>query len=386
MTPPVTATAPRVALVGAGIIGLSIAWRLARAGCSVDIFDRAEAGRGASHAAAGMLAASVEAEPGEQPLLPLCLESQRLWPAFAAELEAASGLPVDLRPEGTLVLALTRDDLATLRQRYDFHRALGLPLTWLTGAAARDLEPHLTPRAAAAVHSPADTQVDNRKATAALRQALLRAGGRLHEHTPVLALDLDATRARGVILPDRAHPADIVVLCAGAWSRDLPGLPPAAQPPVRPVKGQMLALRMPPGAPLLRHVVWAPKCYLVPRLDGRLLIGATTEEKGWDPALTAGGVLALLEGAFRALPAIEELPIDELWTGFRPGSRDDAPLLGPVPGVSGLLLATGHHRNGILLAPITADCIAHLILSDHLDPRIRPFGIDRFQRPPGSIS
>jgi glycine oxidase len=152
---------------------------------------------------------------------------------------------------------------------------------------------------------------------------------------------------------------------------------PQSLPPVRPIKGQMLALRMDKAAPLVRHVIWGPGIYLVPRLDGRLIVGATVEEKGFDSTLTAGGLLTLLEAAWRAVPAIEELPIDEMWVGHRPGSRDDAPILGPAP-LDGLIYATGHHRNGILLAPVTADTIARLVLDGTLDPAIRPFGIERF--------
>ncbi|MBK9260743.1 MAG: glycine oxidase ThiO [Polyangiaceae bacterium] len=376
----VHAERPTVAIVGAGIIGLSIGFRLALAGCRVDVFDRADAGRGATHAAAGMLAAGVEAEPGEQVLLPLCLASQAMWPEFAQELEASSGEQVDLRLDGTLVVALNRDDVEALRHRYDFQRSLGISIEWLSGAAAREREPHLHPRTAGAIFSAKDGQVDNRNVASALKTAFLRAGGHLHEHTPVAGIDIEAGRARGVVIAEKLHSADIVVLAAGAWSRMLSGLPSSAMPPVRPVKGQMIAVRMNPKEPLVRHVIWAPKSYLVPRFDGRLLIGATTEEKGFDASLTAGGVLALLEAAWRALPGIEELAIDEMWTGFRPGSRDDAPVLGPVPGIDGLLLATGHHRNGILLAPITAKAIADFVLIGKLDDRISKFGIDRFTK------
>jgi glycine oxidase len=168
-----------------------------------------------------------------------------------------------------------------------------------------------------------------------------------------------------------------VVLCAGAWSRAVPGL--SAPPPVRPVKGQMLALQMPPYAPLLRHVVWTPQVYLVPRDDGRLVVGATVEERGFDAQPTAGGVLALLDGAWRAVPGVEELPLHKIWVGHRPGSRDDAPLLGPS-GTDGLILATGHYRNGILLAPITADLIAGCVLDGGLAEWAAPFAATRFDR------
>ncbi|MFV3074713.1 glycine oxidase ThiO [Niveispirillum fermenti] len=367
---------PRVAIIGGGIIGMAIGWRLAGAGASVDIFERDRAGQGATRAAAGMLAAGVETEPGEQPLLPLCLESQARWPGFARELEAVTGLPAGLRSEGTLVVASTRDEVELLRSNYAFQRGLGLELSWLTGAEAKEKEPFLNPRTAAGVFSPRDGQVDNRLAAAALRAALAATGARLHEGTAVTGLDVSAGRVTGVVLGDRVAGADIVVLAAGAWSRLLPGQP--VPPPVRPVKGQMMSLAMDPARPLLTHVVWAPKCYLVPRRDGTLIIGATTEEKGFDSQMTAGGVLALLDAAWRALPGVEELPVREMWTGLRPGSRDDAPILGPAPGLEGLVLATGHHRNGILLAPVTADAITDLILTGRVDTHIRPFGAERF--------
>jgi glycine oxidase len=351
---------------------------LAQAGCAVDVFERGQAGRGASWAAAGMLAAGLEAEPGEQALYALNRASQELWPDFAAELEAASGLAVGLRREGTLMLALTRDDAARLKFNFDFQRGLGVPLEWLSAAEARRREPHLTPHLAAAVFSPADHQVDNRLLVNALVCALARAGGTLHENSAVEALELAGGRVAGVTVADRHHAADTVVLAAGAWSNAIAGLPREALPPVRPVKGQMLALQMDPAAPLLCHVVWAPKAYLVPRDDGRLLIGATVEECGFDPAQTAGGMLALLDGAWRTIPGIEDLPIAEQWVGFRPGSRDDAPLLG-ASGIDGLVYATGHYRNGILLTPITARAVAHYILTGETEAAIAPFRLDRFK-------
>lgn len=357
---------------------MAIGWRLAQAGASVDIYDQGIAGQAASHAAAGMLAAGVEAEPGEQRLLPLCLDSRERWPGFAADLTATSGIDVGLRREGTLVVASTRDEVELLRSNYQFQRGLDLDLHWLTGAQVKEREPFLNPRTAAGIYSPMDGQVDNRQVTAALRIAVARAGARLHENTMVTGLDIKGGRVTGLWLGDRPIAADKVVVAAGAWSRLIPGQ--ASPPPVRPVKGQMIALSMDPAAPLLTHVLWAPKCYLVPRLDGTLIIGATTEEKGFDDQMTAGGVLALLDAAWRALPGVEELPIKEMWAGHRPGSRDDAPILGPAPGVEGLILATGHHRNGILLTPVTADAISDLVLTGRVTDPIRAFGADRFYR------
>lgn len=369
---------PNVAIIGAGVIGLGIAWRLAMRGVPVAVFDKGACGAGASHAAAGMLAACAEAEPGEEALVTLGRASQARWPAFAAELKQASGVDVGLRPEGTLVVALTSDDQARLSHQLVFQHKLGLPLQWITAAETRRREPHLAGKLAGAVFSPEDTQVDNRKLAAALRIAAEAAGAGISEHQAVKTISNDAGRVDGIVLADgRKVAADVVVLAAGAWSRSIEGLAPELRPPVRPIKGQMLALRMDPTAPLLTHVVWAPGAYLVPRLDGRLLVGATVEEKGYDTSLTAGGILTLLEAAWRVVPAVEELPIDEMWVGHRPGSRDDAPILGTGL-IDGLIYATGHHRNGILLTPITADAIAELVFEGAADPAIRPFSIERF--------
>ena len=367
-----------IAVIGGGVIGLGVAWRLAQRGAAVQVFDRGAAGAGASHAAAGMLAACAEAEAGEEGLTALGRESQARWPAFAAELLEVSGVDVELRTEGTLVVALTADDQARLNHQLVFQQKLGLPLQWISAAETRRREPHLAGKLAGAVLSPEDTQVDNRKLAAALRLAAEAAGASVNEYRPVSTISSRAGRVDGIVLADGTKvAADVVVLAAGAWSRSIAGLGPELLPPVRPIKGQMLALRMDPAAPLLTHVVWAPAAYLVPRRDGRLLVGATVEEKGYDTSLTAGGMLTLLEAAWRTVPAIEELPIDEMWVGHRPGSRDDAPILGPGP-VEGLIYATGHHRNGILLAPVTADAIARLVFDGTVDAAIRPFGVERF--------
>lgn len=369
---------PRVAIIGAGVIGLGIAWRLAQQGVRVIVFDKGRAGQGASHAAAGMLAACIEAEPGEEALVALGRQSQLLWPGFAAELKDVSGIDVELRQHGTLYVALTADDQARLIHDLSFHQSLGLPVEWISAAEARRREPHLGGRLAGALFSPEDHQVENRKLAQALRIAAERAGVTIREDSPVARIAIAEERARGVILADgESCEADAVVLAAGAWSRQIEGVPSALRPPVRPLKGQMIALAMDAAAPLATHVIWGPNIYIVPRNDGRLLVGATVEEKGFDTTLTAGGMLALLEAAWRVIPGIEELPTDEMWVGHRPGSRDDAPIIGPSA-IEGLTYATGHHRNGILLAPITADSVARFVLEGTVEEAIRPFGVERF--------
>jgi len=374
---------PDTVVIGAGVIGLSLAWRLAQAGCRVRVYDKGEAGHGASWAAAGMLAATVETEPGEEKLLSLTLASQRLWPDFTRELEAASGIEIGYRGEGTLVVALNRDDAETLRHSYEFQKGLGLELDWISAYEARRREPHLKPGLTAAVFCANDHQVDNRCLALALAEACRRARVEIHEHRPVRELILKGGRAAGIVTEAGEDRADLVVLAAGAWSRQIGGIPAARMPPVRPIKGQMMALQMDPAAPLIRHVVWAPHSYIVPRNDGRLIVGGTVEERGFDARLTAGGLLALLDGAWRAVPAIEELPIHETWVGFRPGSRDDAPMLGPS-GIDGLAIATGHHRNGILLTPVSAQVMSEFVLTGRLSELAQPFSPERFS-PPASL-
>ena len=367
-----------VAIIGAGVSGLGIGWRLAQAGCQVEIFDRGEACRGASWAAAGMLAARAEAEPGEEALLALNLHAQEIWPDFAAELEAVSGRSIGYRDEGTLIVAPTHDDAEELRFIYEYQKSQGLDVEWLSAAQVRRKEPYLAPGLSGGVYSPGDHQVDNRELSLGLKDAFLKAGGKLREWASVEGLAVSGDRVVGVVVAGETLNADVIVLAAGAWSRDLDGMPEEVRPPVRPLKGQMLALRMEPNFPLLHHVLWAPDgIYMVPRLDGRLIVGATVEEKDFDDDITAGGLLHLLREAWEVLPGIDELPIDEMWVGFRPTSRDDAPILGPTE-LEGLVVATGHHRNGILLAPLTANAVSDYILTRELSEEIKPFGPDRF--------
>lgn len=367
-----------VIIIGAGVTGLGAAWRLAQAGARVTVFDKAMAGSGATHAAAGMLAACAEAEPGEEDLIRLCRASQAMWPGFAEELKAASGIDVELRTEGTLIAAMTADDRAKLQHHLSFQQKMGLPVEWLNGAETRRREPQLSPHAMGAIWSPEDHQVENRLLAQALRLAAERSGAHIRESTPVSSVMTQDGEVIGVHLHDGTDCfADCVVLAAGPWSRKIEGIPADMRPPVRPIKGQMLALQMDPAAPLLRHIIWGQGIYLVPRLDGRLVIGATVEEKGFDASITAGGMLALLEGAWRLVPSIEELPLVETWVGHRPGSRDDAPIFGASP-MPGLIYATGHHRNGILLAPMTAEVVRGLALDHTVDPLIAAFGYERF--------
>ncbi|MDX6805395.1 glycine oxidase ThiO [Terrihabitans rhizophilus] len=365
-----------VAIIGGGIIGLSVGRSLLKRGLSVGVFERGVVGSGATRAASGMLAATAEVEPGEDDLLPLTLASQDLWHGFAKELEAETGLSVDYRAEGTMVVALSRDEVDRLRFRHQLQTRLGLKTDWLPGSAAREREPGLRPNVAGAILCEQDHQVDARLVAAALKAAFEAAGGALFENTAVISLERSGGRVTGLLTEAERVEAGTFVLAAGAWS---PQLVPDLQIPVRPLRGQSMALRMDPRMPALTHVVWTEQIHMAPKGDGRLVIGATVEERGFDQRNTAGGVFALLEAARQALPSMEDLAIDEIWAGFRPTSLDDAPIFGEV-GIDGLVVATGHHRNGILLAPVSARAISDLIAEGQMSGPEAAFTLQRFSR------
>jgi glycine oxidase len=355
-----------VVVVGGGIIGLAVAWRARQRGLSVAVLERDAIGAEcASGVAAGMLAPVAEVEFGEagRRVLELGLRSARMWAGFAAELEEAAGVEVGLRRGGTLLLARDADEAHELERQLAFRESLGLRVARLRASAARELEPALAPTVRLALEAPEDHSVDPRLVLAALRRACELGGVRVREHAHVAAVHLDvgAGRADGVTLADGERVrAGQVVLAAGAWIAELAGLPPHARVPVRPVKGQILRLRDPEGPGLLERVVRFEGGYLVPRGDGRYVLGATVEERGFEAQPTAGGVYEMLRDARELVPGILELRIDELSVGFRPATPDNAPVIGPGA-VDGLVWATGHHRNGILLTPLTAELLAGVL-------------------------
>lgn len=373
----------KILIIGGGVIGLGIGWQLAKAGTSVSIYEQAEAGRAASWAAAGMLAPLAEAHTEEPELLKLGCQSLALYPQWVRELEADAGMSIGYRVEGTLIVGLEPDDTHQLRHLHTSQQDLGLDVEWLTGRAAREIEPALSPRVTAAIRCESDHQVDNRLMVKALQRAYQRCGGAVHENNAVETIHIENGIATGIKTRDgEKHNGDVIVLSAGCESAQIQGLPDAIRPPVRPVKGQMLALKMEAGI-TVKNVIrtvrarYPTSVYLVPRTDGRLIVGATSEEMGFDTRLTAGGVFELLRGAWEAVPGVYELPLLETWAGLRPGSRDNAPILGETP-VEHLIYATGHYRNGILLTPITAYEITKLILTGETSERIVQFRLDRF--------
>ncbi|WP_328401628.1 glycine oxidase ThiO [Streptomyces sp. NBC_00390] len=376
---------PDVLVIGGGIIGLVTAWRAAQRGLRVTVADP-QPGRGAAQVAAGMLAAVTELHYGEQTLLALNLESARRYPAFVAEIEDAAGERVGYRACGTLAVALDSDDRAHLRELHALQRRSGLDSQWLTGRECRRLEPMLAPGVRGGLRVDGDHQVDPRRLAAALLKACERAGVELRR-TWAERLVVVGDRAVGATLADGSElGADQVVLAGGSLSGRLAGVPDDVLPPVRPVKGQVLRLTVPRAyAPFLsrtvRAVVRGSHVYLVPREDGELVVGATSEELGWDTTVTAGGVYELLRDAHELVPGITELPLTETLAGLRPGSPDNAPLLGPTA-LPGLLLATGHHRNGVLLTPVTGDALSAALTDGELPHEARPFTPRRFSPVP----
>jgi glycine oxidase len=371
-----------VLVVGGGIIGLVTAWRAALRGFATAVVDP-EPGGGAAQVAAGMLAAVTELHYGEQTLLGLNVESARRYPAFVAELTEATGLDLGYRRCGTLAVALDADDRAHLRELHALQRRSGLDPEWLSGRDCRRLEPMLAPGVRGGLRADGDHQIDPRRLSRALVAACGQAGVVFHR-TRAEELTVDRERATGVrTREDDRLSAGRVVLAAGSLSGRLAGVPDDVVPPVRPVKGQVLRLTVPgPYAPFLsrtvRAVVRGSHVYLVPRENGELVVGATSEEQGWDTTVTAGGVYELLRDAHELVPGITELPLTEMRAGLRPASPDNAPLLGPT-GLDGLILATGHHRNGVLLTPVTGDVLAHVLTTGELPEEARDFTPLRFR-------
>ncbi|MGW3138166.1 glycine oxidase ThiO [Streptomyces sp. NPDC001139] len=372
-----------VLVIGGGIIGLVTAWRAAQRGLSTAVVDP-EPGGGAAQVAAGMLAAVTELHYGEQTLLGLNLASARRYPDFAAELTEVSGHDLGYRRCGTLAVALDADDRAHLRELHALQRQSGLESEWLSGRDCRRLEPMLAPGVRGGLRVDGDHQIDPRRLAHALVSACERAGVVFHR---VWAESFRVARGRaaGVVTADGTElGAGQVVLAAGSLSGRLPGVPDDVLPPVRPVKGQVLRLTVPKRyAPFLsrtvRALVRGSHVYLVPRENGELVVGATSEELGWDTTVTAGGVYELLRDAHELVPGITELPLTETRAGLRPGSPDNAPLLGPTE-LPGLVLATGHYRNGVLLTPVTGDALAQVLATGELPEEARPFTPKRFAR------
>jgi glycine oxidase len=386
---PKTSGSPDLLVIGGGVIGLTIAWRARQRGMSVTLLDRDATGGGTSRVAAGMLAPVAEAEFGEggRRLLELGLRSADMWPAFAGELQAAAGAELGFMRTGTLLVARDEDEARELERQIAFRDSLGLATNRLRASQAREREPALAPTVRLALEAPGDHSVDPRLVLAALRAACQSVGVHVRERAPVARIESDPTGARvtGVTLASgdggaaggELLAAGQVVLAAGAWAGDIAGLPHDARVPVRPVRGQLLRLRDLSGPGLLRSVVRFVGGYVVPRADGRYVLGATVEERGFDVQPQVGGIYELLRDAHDLIPGVSELKIEELCVGLRPGTPDNAPAIG-AGALDGLTWATGHHRNGILLAPLTAELVVRLLRGEAADPLLGACAPQRF--------
>lgn len=365
-----------VLVVGGGIIGLTVAWRARQRGMSVTVLERDATGRGTSHVAAGMLAPVAEVEFGDagRRLLDLGLRSAEMWAGFAAELEATADMEVGLTRTGTLLVARDDDDARELERQLAFRQSLGLAVQRLRASEARDRESALAPTVRLALEAPDDHSVEPRLVLQALRRVCDASGVDIREHTTVASVELDEGargRVRGLLLENGERiSAPNVVLAAGPWTADIDGLPTHARVPVRPVKGQILRLRDPAGPGLLQRVLRFDGGYVVPRGDGRYVLGATVEEHGFSLQPTIGPIYELLRDAHELLPGISELDVEELSVGLRPGTPDNAPVIGPGA-VDGLVWATGHHRNGILLAPLTAQLVVAALAGEDMPAPLR---------------
>jgi len=363
-----------VAIVGAGLIGAGIAYELAKRGATVTVFDRDEPARAASWAGAGMLAPFSEELP-DPAMLALCRASLEMYPAFVEELRESSGVDAKLVPCGTLHVALDDASFAALRSIAPVFRANGGDVQLLDRTEIFEREAALTRTVAGGLFVENEAQVDNRRLGRALVAACERRGVRF-ERCAELSIEADARRVRGVNTSRGFVPVGAVVNAAGAWAGAVAGVPPSARIPVIPVAGEMLAIAVPRS--FARALIWLGHTYLVPRGDGRLLVGATVAERGFDARVSAHGVHVLLDAALKAIPALAEFALVETWAGLRPGTPDKRPFLGATP-IDGYFVAAGHYRNGILLTPITARALAETIATGQTDVDLDAFGQARVE-------
>lgn len=364
-----------VVIAGGGVIGGSVALELAGAGLKVAVFDRQQPGQEASRASAGIISPAPE-NAGMIPTVAAGKLSAELYPEFIARIEELSGEKTGYRPKGTLAAIFSRDAKEELSTIIALHHGVGLRAEALRPEDARELEPSLSEEMEAAVLRPDEASVDNRALTAAVLEAAKRSGVEIFARRGAKGVWRDGERCRGLIFEDERVQARWTVIAAGCFSAGIEGAERYA--PVRPAKGQMVSLRC--AKVKMERVLWSENIYLVPRNDGRILAGATVEYLGFDKQTNAGGINKLLSGAIELAPGLQEAQIEESWAGLRPDSPDHLPILGPTD-VEGLLIATGHFRSGILLAPITARLMREWITGGGVSAEWDRFSPMRFENP-----
>jgi glycine oxidase len=394
-----------VVILGGGVVGLALARELARRGASVALVERGRVGAESSWAAGGMLAPQCEADARDE-FFRLACAARDFYPGFAASLREETGIDIELDETGTLYLATTEEDARECERRYDWQSRAGLAVERLTADEAREIEPRISPRALAALRFPRDWQVENRRLAEALKRSCELRGVRIHEHTPAISVGVERGRAVSVETERGRVSAGAVVVACGAWSSqvkigarrggegverrdtgDRQSVNGAAHAQsggvsgvrVEPVRGQMLSFET-GGEPFVRHVIYGPRGYLVPRRTGRLLAGSTSERAGFDKSVTEEGRELIMSHAAELAPAICELRLAEAWAGLRPRGEDDWPVVGESAEAENLFYATAHYRNGILLAPLTAALLAEMIVNRVAPPLLAPFTPARFRR------
>lgn len=366
-----------VVVVGGGVIGLSIARALALRGMKrITLIERSRLGAEASSAAAGMLAPQAEAD-SDNAFFELACASRDSYPVFAESLREETGTDIELERTGTLYLAFTEHDEEEIARRYDWQTRAGLAVERLSADEARRLEPSISPSVRAGLRFPLDVQVENRRLVAALAASVEKHGVRLLMETHVKSFITERGRIEGVETSRGKVSAPVVVVACGAWTSFITSTGKSTTPlSIEPVRGQMLSFEMNPR--LMHHVIYSPRGYVVPRLDGRLLAGSTTERAGFDKRVTAGGMNLITAHALEITPEVEKLPLIDSWAGLRPVASDELPVMGESSEVRGLFYATGHYRNGILLAPLTGELLAEEITTGAALPQLQAFSPDRF--------
>ncbi|MFN2499258.1 MAG: glycine oxidase ThiO [Pyrinomonadaceae bacterium] len=368
-----------VAIIGGGVIGIAVARSLAQRGVrDVLLIERSSLGAEASSAAAGMLAPQAEADCDDD-FFRLCCQSRDLYPAFAQSLHDETGIDIELENSGTLYLAFTEEDESELEKRYEWQVSTGLDVEKLSGDTAKLLEPCVSDGVRAALRFPLDTQVENRRLISALAAANEALGVRVLTGVSADALDIKHNGVAGIETSRGFIATEKVVIAGGAWTSQIlnEALP---NPRVEPVRGQMVSFDATPQ--IAQHVIYSSRGYLVPRRDGRLLAGSTTEHAGFDKRVTAAGMQSIVTAALEISARIAALPLTSSWAGLRPRAADGLPVLGPCAEIAGVFYATGHYRNGILLTPVTAELLARAIVDREIPPPLQIFSPDRFQRAP----
>jgi glycine oxidase len=364
-----------VVIVGGGIIGLSLAYQLALQKASVTVLERGQMGQEASTAGAGILTPQAEMEE-MSPLTELCLASKGLYCSFVQEMVSKTGVEIEFSQTGLLYVGFSGEEHERLERRYRWQNELGLPVQQVTPTEALEVEKNLSPSIFSALFFPQEAYVDNIKLMEALRVACAQMRVRLVAGCPGVSVRADSQRVSGVETNSGLWAAKNVVIAAGSWS-GLVATPLTYQIPIRPARGQMIAVNSP--MPFLGRAVYSHRGYLVPRKDGRIFLGTTVEWAGYDKSVTVEGVQHILSAGVEILPAIKPFPVSSYWAGFRPHCEDGNPVLGATE-VEGLFFATGHFRNGLLLAPITAKLLADLILKGASSKLLEVFSPSRFKR------